>query len=137
MNINALSITKFVAAGIVGIGTGKIVGKIIKDHVKPETLIDKVTVTAAAWVISAVVTKATKQYTEETIDEVVEMVTTGVGKIKLNTKLNNISDGHTTFEKEGLDPSQFRKNEKGRWAPIGDEEKESLEIVTNPKKTDN
>lgn len=111
MRFNPVTVTKFVATGIVGIGTGKIVGKVIKAHVQPETLIEKVTVTAASWVLSAVMTKATKEYTNEAIDEVVEKVTEVVGKIKQGNKLAKINRGESTFEDEALNPMDYVKDE--------------------------
>lgn len=111
-----LGVAKFVVSGIVGIGTGKIVGRIIREHITPETLIDKITVTAAAWVIGALATEATKSYTNDAIDQVVETVTTTVNKFKLNEKVNRINTGESTFEKEGLDPSKFHKDENNVWA---------------------
>jgi hypothetical protein len=133
MNINALSVVKFVASGLVGLGTGKIVGKIIKDHVQPETLIDKVTVTAAAWVISAVVTKATKDYTTETIDDTVEAVTDIIHRVKDNLKLAKINRGESTFDKEDLDQSWFRKNEKDQWVQISQEDWNEIHGTNEPK----
>lgn len=120
MNINPLSVVKLVASGVVGIGTGKIVGKIIRDHVQPETVIDKVTVTAAAWVIAGIATRATKEYTNVTIDETVETVKDHIKNIKLYEKVARINTGNSTFLKEGLHPDLFEKNKKNKWVPVKD-----------------
>lgn len=129
MKFNALSVVKVVASGVVGLGTAKIVGSIIKDHVKPETLIDKITVTAAASVISGIVTNATKDYTKQTIDDVVETAATLIDQLKTSQKVAKINRGESTFEKEGLDQSRFRKNEKGHWVQISQEEWEDIHGV--------
>jgi hypothetical protein len=115
MPFNALSAAKFVVSGIVGLGTGKIVGKIIKDHVTPDTLIEKVTVTAAAWAISGLVTKHTKQYTDDMIDETVETVTKITEKVKSGLTLAKVNRGEMTFQESGLNPEEFIQNEKGEW----------------------
>jgi hypothetical protein len=118
-NFNALAVTKFIVSGIVGIGTAKIVGGVIKEHVKPETLIDKVTITAAAWVLSGVTTTATKKYTNEIIDGVAEAVTAGVDKFKHDAKLGRIDREESTFEEEGLNPDDYRKSpETNKWVKI-------------------
>jgi hypothetical protein len=118
VSFDKIKLVKFVASSIVGLGTGKIVGRIIKNNITPETLIEKVTVTAAAWVIAGVVTKATKQYTDETIDDLVENVTGIIDKIKTAEKLTRVSKGQSTFEDEGLDPNQYEKNDSGKWVRI-------------------
>lgn len=120
MNLNALAVVKFVASGVVGIGTGKIVGKIIKNNVTPETLIDKVTVLAAGWVIAGIATNATKKYTDDMVDDVVKAATVVVDKVKTDNKLNRINRFESTFEKEGLDPSKFKRNDSDKWVPIKD-----------------
>ncbi len=103
----AIKAVKLVVSGVVGIGTGKIVGGVIKNHVTPENLVDKVTVTAASWVIAAMATKATKDYTGEMIDETVGGVVTAVQEIKLAQKLERIRKGESSFEQEGMDVNDF------------------------------
>lgn len=115
---NALSVAKLAVSGVVGLGTGKIVGAVIKNHVSPETLIDKVTITAASWVIGAMATKATKDATGEMIDETYEGVVGGIKQFKLAQKLNRINSKTSTFEAEGLDEGDFVLNAaNGKWEP--------------------
>lgn len=115
---NALSVLKFAASGVVAIGTSKIVGQVIKTHVTTETLIDKVTVTAAAWVLSGVVTTATKDYTNKTIDDIAGSISEVISKQKVALKLARINRGESTFEQEGLDASKFHKKDDQKWYPI-------------------
>lgn len=118
MSLTALKVAKFAVSGLVGIGTGKIVGAVIKNHVTPETTIDKVTVTAAAWVISAMVTKATKNATNEMIDDAVKTAVEVVDNFKENAKLGRINRKESNFEKEKLDVNNYEKDEAGNWHPI-------------------
>lgn len=126
MKINALSVAKFAVSAVVGIGTGKIVEKAIKNIVTPEKLLDKVGVTAATWVISAMAAEATKKYTDAMVDDAVEAVMTIVRDYKNNQKLNLINAGLSTFEQEGLDQARFRRNESGHWVPISQEEYDDI-----------
>ena len=112
---NALSVVKFAASSVVAIGTGKIVGRIIKDHVTTESLIDKVTITAAAWVISGVVTTATKKYTTEMIDDVYTGINTVVVNAKKKSQLDRINSGTSTWEEEGLNQDDYRMDSNGMW----------------------
>lgn len=118
---NALKIAKFAASTVVGLGTGKIVGKVIKQHVTPENIIDKVTVTAAAWVIGAMATQATKNATDKMIDDAAETVQKVVKMGEDSRKLAKINRKESTFEAEGLDQSRYRE-ENGRWVRISDED---------------
>jgi len=113
---NALSAVKFVASGIVGIGTGKIVGRIIRNNITPETLVEKVSVTAAAWVIGSMAAKATKQYTDEIIDETATSVKEVVENIKTAGKLSRINKGESGFESEGLDKNDFVQDKDLFWS---------------------
>lgn len=79
MDLNALKITKLVACGIVGAGTGKIVKAIIKNNIQPEKLFDRVTVVAATSIISSVVARETKRHTDGLIDDIAKFVTNLVG----------------------------------------------------------
>jgi hypothetical protein len=115
MNFNKLGVAKFIISGVVGIGTGKIVGKIIKSHVMPETLIDKVTVTAAALVIGAIATERTKAYTNDMVDEVVENVEKVVDNLKESNTLAKVNRGEVSFEDSGLDPIKFIYNKDNKW----------------------
>lgn len=63
---------KFVATTIVGVGTSKIVGSIIKNNVDPQNAVDVVTVTAGSFVIGAIAADATRKYTDQAIDNAVE-----------------------------------------------------------------
>lgn len=113
---NALSVVKVAVSGVVGIGTGKIVSAVIKNNVSPESLIDKVTIVAASWTLSGVVTTATKKYTNEMIDEVYNGVTEFVDNAKERAALRRISDGETDWADEGLDENDFaRSPQTGRW----------------------
>lgn len=117
MKINiAIQAVKLVASGIVGIGTGKVVGKIVKENVPVETLIEKITITAATCIISAMATQATKKYTNDAIDEVVETVTTITKKFKDSGTLAKVNRGEMTLEESGLDSSKYEKDSKGKWA---------------------
>lgn len=122
MSFSKLAVAKFVASGVVAIGTSKIVKGVISAHVKPETLLDKVTIAAAAWVISGIATTKTKEYTDKTIDETAEHVTKIVDAVKVTVKLDRINRGASTFEKEGLDQKEFFKDDKGKWRPTKIEE---------------
>lgn len=115
MNLSVVGLTKFVVSGLVGVGTGKIVSQLIKSTITPETVLDKVTVTAAAWVIGAIATETTKKYSDEMVDSVSEVITTVVNRVKTGLKLGRINRGEKTFEEEGLDPESFKQDEKHRW----------------------
>lgn len=114
MSFSKLAVAKFVASGVVALGTSKIVKSVIAAHVKPETLLDKVTVTAAAWVISGIATTRTQAYTDETVEKTVENVTNVINKLKINSKIAKINEKLSTFEKEGLDPDDFEEVD-GKW----------------------
>ena len=118
MQITKLGVAKFLVSGVVGIGTGKIVGSIIRHHVKPTTLIDKVSIAAATVVISAIASDRTKDYTNEWIDDLVGKVSEVKNQIQIQQKLQRINSNQSTFEDEGLDPSDFRQDENGKWKPI-------------------
>lgn len=138
MGFNALTVAKFVVSGVVGIGTGKIVGKVIKTHVTPETLIDKVTVTAAAWVIGAIATERTKTYTNDMIDDVVQQGSRVVNDVKLSGKLGRINRQQSSFEEEGLDRTEFERNpNNGRWQKIKTFVAETVESDAVKTATDN
>lgn len=104
---NALTAAKFVVSGVVGIGAGKIVAGVIKNNIKPSSVIDKVTMVAGAWAISGIVAKASKKYTDESIDECYNFATEQINIFKTDAKLGRIQRNESTFEKEGLDPEDF------------------------------
>lgn len=112
---NALSVVKMAVSGVVGLGTGKIVAGIVKNHVTPETLIDKVSIISATWAMAGVASTATKKYTDETIDKVYGDVSEAVITLKTNMKLKRINAGVSNFEDEGLDRDSFVKNFEGKW----------------------
>lgn len=114
---NALSATKFVISGVVGIGAGKIVRSIIANNISAETLIDKITSVAGAWAIGGMVATASKNYTDEAIDDFYNAVSKIVYGMKDQAKLNRINRGESTFEKEGLDQLLYVKEADGKWHP--------------------
>lgn len=117
MNFSKLGVAKILISGVVGIGTGKIVGKVIKNNISADTLVDKVTVTAAAWVIGAIATERTKAYTNDMIDDLAKNACEIIDKVKLADKLGRINRNQSTFQNEGLNISDFHKNENGKWVP--------------------
>jgi hypothetical protein len=118
---SALTAVKFVATTVVGLGTTKIVGKIIKNNVSPETLVDKVTVVAAAWVMGGIAHQATKKYTEQAIDDAWDAGVKIVDKFKLDAKLGRINREESTFLHEELDENDFVYNAtEQKWFPATD-----------------
>ena len=71
----AIGVIKFAVSAIVGAGTTTIVRTAIRNTVEPESLKDKVTVTAATVVIGSMAANAAKSYTDNTIDDIVDLVT--------------------------------------------------------------
>lgn len=65
-----LEITKAAAKFIVGAGTSKIVSSIIQNNVSPETLTEKVTITAGSIALGSMVADITSKYTDAKIDEI-------------------------------------------------------------------
>ena len=61
---------KWTTSIVVGAGTGKIVGQIIKNNTDPQNIVDTTTMFAAAWVLGAMAADATKTYTDAKIDEI-------------------------------------------------------------------
>lgn len=112
---SALSAVKFAVTGVVGIGTGKIVGAIIKNNVSPETLVDKTSIAAATWAISGLVTTTAKAYTDKTIDQVHGFGVGMVKRFKVDGALGRINRKESTFEKEGLDPMEFMMDDSKKW----------------------
>lgn len=117
MQFNTLSVVKFAVSSVIGFGTGKIITNVVKNNVRPETVVDKVTVIAAAWVISGIATTATKKYTNDMIDDAVEGATELIGKFKQSAKLGRINRGESTFKDENLNENDFEKVDD-KWVPI-------------------
>jgi len=135
---NALSAVKLVASTVVGIGTGKIVSGIIRNNVSAETLIDKVTILGASWVLGGMASKATKTYTDESIDEVAKAVTGVVENIKIAQKLGRINRKETTFEEEGLDQKDFFQDETtGKWRKRSEVVEDEIDVNPSEKKPAN
>lgn len=67
--MDKLALAKFVANGIVGLGTGKIVTGVIANNVPVVSTIDKITVLGAGLVVGSMAKEATKAHTEAKIDE--------------------------------------------------------------------
>lgn len=126
MNISKLGVAKFIATGIVSLGAGKIVAGVIKNNVAPpSSLIDRVTIAAAGWVIGGLVQAAAKKHVEEIIDGAAESAKSFVQKIKEQSKLNNINQGLSTFEEEGLNRDNFKlesKDGKNVWVRKNDDD---------------
>lgn len=111
-----LPAAKFIIASVVGVGTGKIVKEIIKNNVSaPETLIDKATMASAAFVIGGIASQASKKYTNEMVDDGVQIATRLYTSYKHGEKLHRINRFESTFEKEGLDPTKYIKDDKDKW----------------------
>lgn len=62
--------TKNVATFVVGIGTSRIVGKLIAQNVQPETTIDYVTMVPASGVIGMMAANKTRPAVESFVDDV-------------------------------------------------------------------
>lgn len=123
MKLNALSLVKRVVTGAVGIGTMKIVSNVIKAYVNPENIVDKVTTAAGAWAIGGVVASATREYTDEAIDEVAEAIGTIVTAVKTGISLGEINKKKPTadqleaaFKSVGLKLEDFELGKNGRWS---------------------
>lgn len=69
-----IEILKKAVTTVVGVGTAKIVREIIMNNVDTETITSKVTVTAASVAIGGAVSELTKQYTDNQIDQFVELI---------------------------------------------------------------
>lgn len=64
-----LEFTKMAVNIVVGAGTSKIVGSIIRNNATPANLADQVTMTAGAVVLGSMAADASKKYTGDKIDE--------------------------------------------------------------------
>jgi hypothetical protein len=75
-----LDLAKTAVTFVVGAGTTKIVGGIIKNNVSPENAADTVAVTSATLVIGMMAADRTKKYTDALIDETIVWFKTNVKK---------------------------------------------------------
>jgi hypothetical protein len=74
-NSTGVKLTKFATKVVVGFGASKIASDIIKNNVRtPVTKIDKITITAASFVIGMMVTEATDNFVIGQIDSLIEQV---------------------------------------------------------------
>lgn len=130
--VNALSFVKLAVSAVVGVGTNEIVKGIIKNNVDVPTRIDKkVAVVTATWVISGLVTTATRSSTDETIDKAAKFAGGIINQFKIASKLGKINRKESTFEQEGLDINDFVQDPKTKnWAPIKKKDDENVDAVT-------
>jgi len=75
-----IELTKTVATFIVGAGTTKIVGGIVRHNTDPKNAADTVAIASATFVIGTMAANQTKQYTDALIDEAVSWWKTNVKK---------------------------------------------------------
>lgn len=73
MDLEPMQVVEFLASLTVGAGTSTIVKSIIKENVPTETLISKITVNAAAFVLGAMAAKETKKYTRGQVKKLHKM----------------------------------------------------------------
>lgn len=69
LTMTKIDFAKKAVALVIGVGTKQIVTSIIRDHVDPEKVTDRIAIEAATWVLSALVAREAKRYTDEMIDE--------------------------------------------------------------------
>lgn len=68
-----LALAKNAASLVVGLSTTRVVGQIIRNNVDdPESITDQVAIASASFAIGGVVADAAREYTDKTIDQVVE-----------------------------------------------------------------
>jgi len=127
--INALTVGKIIASAVVGIGTERIIKNLVKQNIIPKNVGEKIVITVATGVIAAVVTQATKDYTDETIEKAVETGKKLVEKVKVGVKLAKINEGQSTFENEDLEEEEFEKNKKGKWVAKKPTEEQELAMA--------
>lgn len=70
--MNKLDVLKAATSAIVGLGTKKIVGDIIRNNTNPQSIADTVTNSAASWTITGMIVEKTKSFTDSKIDEAAE-----------------------------------------------------------------
>lgn len=76
--MNKLDLVKFATSVVVGAGTSRIVGGIVKNNTSPEKLHQAVAVVAGTWVLSGIVADVSKKYTDAKIDEAVNWWTENI-----------------------------------------------------------
>lgn len=57
---------------VVSVGTGRIIGQVIKSNTHPETTVDVVTMAAGAYALGGLVAAETSKYTDGQIDAAVQ-----------------------------------------------------------------
>jgi len=70
--LNKTEITKKLVSAVVGFGTAKVVKEIIKNNTNPDTVTDKAAVAVAGYVLGAIAADASKVWTDEKIDRLIE-----------------------------------------------------------------
>ena len=70
--MNKLEIAKTAIGFVVGAGASKITHTIIANNVRPERVIDKITVTAGSIAVGMMVADASKSFTAKKIDDIVK-----------------------------------------------------------------
>lgn len=83
--MNSIGVVKAVTTFVVGAGTTKIVTGIIKNNTDPENLRDTVAISTAGFVIGSMAANAVKDYTDASIDEIVETYYSLKNKLKGHT----------------------------------------------------
>ena len=73
MEMTKTDIAKAAVGYVVAAGTSLIVKGFIENNTSPETLIQKVTVTAASIAIGGMAKDATRKYTDQQIDKLIEL----------------------------------------------------------------
>lgn len=86
MNKYAVTVIKKTTSFVVGSGTGRIVSQIIANNVQADTLISKITITAAAVAIGYMAAEKTSKFTDEKIDEFVALIDSTLNKEEETTE---------------------------------------------------
>lgn len=76
--MNAIKVSKFLVAVVVGSGVTRIVNGIVRNNVNPVTLWQKATTLAGSIVIGGIVAGAAKNETDEIIDAIVNNYRAGM-----------------------------------------------------------
>jgi hypothetical protein len=63
---------KIVTSTVVGFGTTQIVHGIVRNNTNPENVVDSVAVTAGAVALGMMASRATRRFTDQTIDEIAD-----------------------------------------------------------------
>jgi hypothetical protein len=67
-----IKFVKIVTSTVVGFGTTQIVHGIVRHNTDPENIVDTVTITAGAVALGMMASRATRRFTDQTIDEIAE-----------------------------------------------------------------